>query len=758
MGKKIFTDIDKTIEVMTLEEKAKLCSGKNFWCTEDIDRCQIPSIHLSDGPHGLRAIHDGGTWNCIEAVCFPTSSLLACSFDRTLVNKVGKTLGSECQSEEIAVLLGPGANIKRSPLCGRNFEYFSEDPYLASQMAIAHITGVQSNGVGTSLKHFAANNQENRRMSVDEKIDERTLNEIYLAAFEDVVKEAKPWTVMCSYNKINGEYVSQKKEILTDTLRDKWGYEGLVVSDWGACDDRVKSIEAGLDLEMPCSFGKNDKRIVEAVKNGRLSEKSLDKVVRRILELIEKAYTNKREGVVFNKEKDHDFARKAAADSIVLLKNKKNILPLSSDKKIAFIGSFADKPRFQGGGSSHIKASKVTSALDAVGKICEVAYCKGYNLEDDSTDYTLLNEAIEVAKSSEVAVIFAGLPESFESEGYDRKHMKMPSCQNELIKRVCEAQPNTVVVLHNGSPIEMPWLDDVKGLVEVYLGGQAIGGATVDVLFGVVNPSGKLAETFPKKLSDNPSYLNFPGEKDNVVYAEGIYVGYRYYDKKEIEPQFEFGYGLSYTTFEYSNLVLSSSEIDEDEILSVSVTVTNTGEAEGKEIIQLYVSDKESSASRPIRELKGFEKITLKAGESKKVVFRLDRKAFAYYNPDISDWYVESGEFDICIGASSRDIRLCEPVYVNSHTRLRGNFTLDSTGGDILSYDEGAKLFNDLLCNIDIGVGSSNPDAAVSPEMAKAMFWDMPIHAIVSFVDIPGVTRESLQNMIDQLNQELNKD
>lgn len=504
-------NIEKILKELTLEEKASLCSGSDFWHTKSVDRLEIPRIMVSDGPHGLRKnIENAQNPNeAIKAVCFPTASALACSFDRKLLETMGKALGEECQAENVSVILGPGCNIKRSPVCGRNFEYFSEDPYLASEMACAHIKGVQSKGVGTSLKHFACNNQETRRLTCDEKIDERTLREIYLSAFEAAVKKAKPWTIMCSYNRINGVHSSQNKWLLTDVLRDEWDFKGLVMSDWGAVDDRVEGIKAGLDLEMPASFGKNDKLIVEAVNKGELSTEELDKCVRRVLELVDRAEES-RSDAVWDKEKQHELARKISAQCSVLLKNEDDILPLDKNDKICFIGYFAQKPRYQGGGSSHINSFKVTSALEAVKEYCEVEYAQGYITDEDKTDEKLLKEALECAARNDKVVIFAGLPDAFESEGYDRTHMRMPECQLELIEKISEINKNVVVVLHNGSPVEMPFINNIKALLEVYLGGQAVGGAVCDLLFGKVNPSGKLAETFPVKLSDNPSILTSP--------------------------------------------------------------------------------------------------------------------------------------------------------------------------------------------------------------------------------------------------------
>lgn len=754
-------NIDKILEEMTLEEKASLCSGEGFWHTKPIERLDIQKIMMSDGPHGLRKVNeerDCVTDESVEAVCFPTASALACSFDRDLIEKLGKALGDECQAEGVAVILGPGANIKRSPLCGRNFEYFSEDPYLSTEMASAYIKGVQSRGVGTSLKHFALNNQEHRRMSISAEVDERTLREIYLASFESAVKNAKPWTVMCSYNRVNGVYASENPKLLSDILRNEWGYKGLTVSDWGAVDNRVNGIKAGLDLEMPSSQGKNDKLIVEAVRLGKLDIKDVDKCVRRILELIDKYEDGKKSNVIWDKEKHHKLAAKIESECMVLLKNEDNILPLDRSKKISFIGKFAESPRYQGGGSSHINSYKVTSALEAVKDICKVTYAEGYKTDEDKTDYKLLSEAVQAAKNCEIAVLFVGLPDLFESEGYDRSYLRLPECQLELIKMVREVNENTVVVLHNGSAVEMPFAEDVKGILEAYLGGQAVGQAEVDILFGKKNPCGKLAETFPRKLSDNPSYLNFPGEGDRVRYQEGIFVGYRYYDKKEIEPLYPFGYGLSYTSFEYKNIDITKSEMNDDEEVTVTVTVKNTGKVKGKEIVQLYVNNEKSSVIRPIKELKGFEKVTLNPGEEKKIVFVLDKRSFAYYNTDISDWYTEYGKYNILVGASSRDIRLKTYVYVAPTNKIRVEYTLNSTGGDVMSTETGKELFKEFLKDANAGINSGSDTSESDEQMTLAMYNELPLRAMVSFSDNENLTREKLSQLVRRLNIVINSD
>lgn len=751
-------DIRKIISEMTLEEKAGLCSGSDFWHTKSVERLGIPMMMVSDGPHGLRkqdlAADNLGVNVSIEAVCFPTACALACSFDRELIYRMGQALGNECQAEDVGVILGPGANIKRSPLCGRNFEYFSEDPYLASNMAANHIKGVQSQNVGTSLKHFLANNQEHRRMTTSAQIDERTLNEIYLAAFEIAVKEGKPWTVMCSYNQINGEFASENKLYLKDVLRDKWEFDGFVMSDWGAVNDRVKGISAGLDLEMPASGGANDALIVQAVKDGMLSESDLDECCGCILGVLDRYIKGHDPQAVWDKDADHKLSAEIASQCMVLLKNEEDILPLDKNKKIAFIGKFAAEPRFQGGGSSHINACKVTDALSAAADHAEVSYAQGYRTDEDITDAELLSEAVETAKNSDIAVIFAGLTDLFESEGFDRSHMRMPECQNELIARIAEVQPNTVVVLHNGSPVEMPWLGSVKGLLEVYLGGQAVGEAACKVLFGDINPSGKLAETFPLKLSDNPSYLNFPGEGDTVEYREGIFVGYRYYDFKEMDVLFPFGYGLSYTTFDYSDLRVSVSGCTAE----VTVTVKNSGKVRGKEIVQLYVRDCESSVIRPVKELKGFEKVDLEPGEEKDVTFQLDSRAFAFYSVKIHDWFVESGDFELMIGRSSRDIVLAQTIHIESEDRMPYVCTMNSTVGDLMKIDC-ARKYMDKFVAAFAGAMEGNSDGNEMGESTRLMMEhqlrDNPLRVMVSFSD-GAITRDDLTEVINKINAELN--
>ena len=625
---------------------------------------------------------------------------------------------------------------------------------MASEMAGALIRGVQSKNVGTSIKHFLANNQETRRMSCDSRVDERTLHEIYLAAFEGAVKKAKPWTVMCSYNKINGTYAAQNHQYLTETLRDRWGFDGYVMSDWGAVNNRVEDLKAGLDLEMPGSFGVNDKMIVGAVLSGELEESVLDAAVEHILNIVFRYEENRDKTAVFDRDKDHEMARRVAEETIVLLKNN-GLLPLSQKQEVAFIGKYAKTPRYQGGGSSHINSHKVTSALDAASGVYDVAYAQGFDDVQDETDAQLLAEAVETAKNAEAAVIFAGLPDKFESEGYDRKHMSMPDCQNELIEQVAAVQPNTIVVLHNGSPVEMPWIDKVAGVVEAYLGGQAVGGAVCDILFGKVNPSAKLPETFPLKLEDNPSYLSYIGEGDMVEYREGIFVGYRYYDKKKMDVLFPFGYGLSYTTFDYADLTVDRDRIKDTDTLRVSVDVTNTGSMAGKEVVQLYVADRESTVIRPVKELRDFAKVELAPGETKTVTFTLDKRAFAYYSVRIHDWHVETGEFDILIGRSSRDIVLSKTVTVESTVKLPFVYTTDTTMGDVKKDPKAMAVVESMMKSFmpDLEPEQQESDAAkeaMSQEMADSMLEYMPLRGPISFGG--HVTMADIQALVDKLN------
>ena len=751
-------DIKALVSQMTLEEKASLCSGLDFWHTKPVERLGVPSVMVSDGPHGLRKQDEKadhlGVNDSIKAVCMPAACATASSFDRDLMGRMGQAIGDSCQHEKLGVVLGPAVNIKRSPLCGRNFEYFSEDPYLAGEMSAAYINGVQSKNVGTSIKHFAANSQEHRRMSSSSNADERTLREIYFPAFEISVRKAQPWTVMCSYNRINGVYASENPWLLTDVLRKEWGFKGYVMSDWGAVSDRVAGVAAGLDLEMPSSGGINDRKIVAAVKSGELDEKIVDQACERILEINYRYLDNARPETPWDQEADHQLSARIAEECMVLLKND-GILPLNKTDEVAFIGEFAAKPRFQGGGSSHINAFRTTSAVEAAQGL-PVTYVQGYSAARDMATDEMIAEAVQAAKAAKVAVVFAGLPDAYESEGYDRAHMAMPACQNRLIEAVAGANPNTVVVLHNGSPVEMPWLGKVKAVLEAYLGGQAVGIATVRLLYGDANPCGHLAETFPVKLSDNPSYLYYGGEGNEADYREGVFVGYRYYDKKEMPVLFPFGFGLSYTTFACSNLRLSGAKITDQETLTAAVTVTNTGSRAGKTVVQLYVGDRESTVLRPIRELKGFEKVELQPGESRDVTFTLDKRAFAYWNAAIHDWHVETGAFTIEVGQSSRDIEVSGEVTVESTVALPRHYTADSIFMDVMADPKAKEALGPMLASIQKAFAPSADagDAAqeaISADMGLAMMRYMPLRGLVSFSP-DKVTDDTLKQLLDALN------
>ena len=757
-------DIKALISQMTLEEKAGLCSGDDFWHTKAVERLGIPRTMVSDGPHGLRKQDEAadhlGINDSIKAVCFPTACATAASFDPDMIREMGEAIGDSCQHEKLSVVLGPAVNIKRSPLCGRNFEYFSEDPYLAGRMATAIIQGIQSRNVGTSIKHFALNSQEHRRMSSSSDADERTIREIYFPAFEMAVKEANPWTVMCSYNRINGVYVSENPWLLTDVLRKEWGFDGYVMSDWGAVSDRVAGVAAGLDLEMPSSGGVNDRKIVEAVKAGRLDEKLVDRACERILNIVYRYLENAKPDTPWDKEAQHARAADIAAECMVLLKNEGGILPLNKEDEIAFIGEFARKPRFQGGGSSHINCFKTVGALEAA-KGLKVTYAPGYSVTRDEATAEMIAEAVAAAKQAKAAVVFAGLPDSYESEGYDREHMRMPDCQVRLIEAVAEANPNTVVVLHNGAPVEMPWIGRVKGVLEAYLAGQAVGEAVVRILFGDANPCGKLPETFPLKLEDNPSYLYYGGEGDVTEYREGVFVGYRYYDKKKMDVLFPFGFGLSYTTFEYSNLKLSAEKIKDTETLTASLTVKNTGSRAGKAVVQLYVGDTESTPLRPVRELKGFAKAALAPGESTEVSFTLDKRAFAYWNQQIHDWHVETGVFTIEAGDSSRSLPLKVEVTVESTVEPPRHYTQDSIFMDVMADPKAAPVMREFMeKTMEIfgheETGQDTKEAAkeaISEDMTLAMMRYMPLRGAMSFGG-GADSSERMEELLKKLNGE----
>ena len=720
MNDDYYVSAKELVSRMTLEEKAFLLTGDGWWATYRIDRLGIPSISITDGPHGVRKGQGAGLVKSVPATCFPTASALASSWNSELMRRVGVALGLESQASDVQILLGPGVNMKRSPLGGRNFEYFSEDPLLAGKMAAAYIEGVQSQGVGTSLKHYAVNNQEFERMATNSNVDERTLNEIYLPAFEIAVKEAQPWTVMSAYNLVNGVYASEHKHLLQDILRDKWGFTGFVVSDWGGVNDRVESLRAGTDLEMPGSGEHNRKRIIEAVENGALSTARLDESVVQVLTVILKAKDCHKENARFDIEEHHALAREAGGESIVLLKNAESILPLNLKElnKIAVIGAFAKTPRYQGSGSSQVNPTKVSNAYDELVRMAvgdgKFAYAAGYDSEGDVTE-SLLEEARNVAAQANVALVFAGLPDSYESEGFDRSSLAMPNGHNQLIETVSGVQPNVVVVLMNGSAITMPWADRVKAIVEGWLGGQAGGGAIADVITGRTNPSGKLSETFPKRLQDTPTFLDFPARNRQAIYGEGVFIGYRYFDKKDVEPLFPFGFGLSYTTFEYTGIKASERSIKDTDGVTIEVTVKNIGNLPGKEIIQLYVHEQNPAVGRPENELKAFNKIALAPGEEKVVKFTLSKRDFAYYDADLRDWNVRPGRFDVLVGGSSRDLPLKETIEVQTQIAYP-KLTRTSMLKDFQNHPKGRAFYRQLLEASGMDIPSESD--ALSPEEA----------------------------------------
>ena len=760
--------IKDLLSKLTLEEKASLCSGKDFWRTKPVDRLNIPSVMVSDGPSGLRTQVDNGfnENDSRTAVSFPSGCATASSFDRELLGRLGEILGEEANNYNVSTVLGPAINIKRSPLCGRNFEYLSEDPYISGELGAAYIKGVQSKNVGTSVKHFAANNQETNRFSVSEEVDERTLREIYLAGFETCVKKSAPTTIMCSYNAINGELSSQNKWLLKDVLREEWGYKGMVVSDWGAVYDRVKGIKADLSLEMPYSGGHTDNDIVEAVKAGKLTMDELDEAVSHVLEMVLNYVENKQSGV-FDMEKDHAESGRIAEESCVLLKNDKladgaTVLPVKAPaEKVLFVGCFAENPRYGGGGSSKIKCYKMTSAVDAARDAgLNIKYVKGYNEDFVTTSEALTNEALEAARNAEAVIVFAGLPESFETEGADRTNLDMPAAQNELIEKLAEVNPNIAVVLHNGAPVAMPWINKVPAILECYLGGENIGSAQVNLLFGKANPCGKLAETFPLRIEDTPCYMYYPGNGRTCLYAEGIFVGYRWYDARKMPVLFPFGHGLSYTSFEYSDLKLSKTAFKDTDGVEVSLIVKNTGAVDGKEIVQLYVSDKTGVEIRPEKELKGFEKVFLKAGESKVVSFKLDQRSFAYWNTDTKQWYAASGTYEIIIGASSRDLRLSAKVDVTSSAKKAFTITPQTTMGDMLRNREMAALIKpefEKACEAVIGNLSDEEFERQFPFTKAAMVEMTKSNPFRSGRGKNGLTMEDILKQVENYNKALEK-
>lgn len=651
---------------LTLAEKAKLCSGQDFWHLEGIERLGLAPVMVTDGPHGLRkqgaAADHLGANKSIPATCFPTASGLASSWNRELMHDVGEALGEHCVEENVTVLLGPGMNIKRHPLCGRNFEYFSEDPLISGEIAAALVSGIQSQGVGACLKHFAVNNQEFGRMYMDAIVDPRSLHEIYLKGFEIAVKKSAPWMIMCAYNRLNGEYCSEHNWLLNEVLRDKWGFDGAVVTDWGAANDRVLGVQSGLDLEMPSSGGINDKLVLQAVENGELKEEDLNKTVFRNLCISLAGAQLAARKPNIDIAAHHQLARRAAVESCVLLKNATDLLPINTSESIALIGAFAKKPRFQGAGSSQVRPTQIDTLFDALSEsVANLVYAEGFNAKHSELDQGLIDAAVAAAKACNVAIVYAGLPGIYESEGFDREHMQLPEQHNRLIQAVVQANPRTVVVLANGAPVEMPWIDQVPAVLEGYLAGQASGSAIADILIGLANPSGKLAETFPLSLEDVPSNNWFPGEQRQIQYREGLYVGYRYFDSANRPVLFPFGHGLSYSSFVYSDAQISTSTVPagltKPTKILISIALKNTGAMAGAECVQVYRHALNSKIYRPDQELCGFAKVFLQPGEQRTVSIQISSADFAYFDQGMNQPNIEPGQYLLRIGASSRDIR-----------------------------------------------------------------------------------------------------
>jgi beta-glucosidase len=744
---------------LTLEEKASLCLGSDFWHTAPVERLGIPAIMVSDGPHGLRkqageADHVGISGS-VPATCFPTASALGSSWDPALAARIGEAIGREARAQGVAVVLGPGINLKRSPLCGRNFEYFSEDPLLSGVLGAALIDGVQRQGVGTSLKHYAANNQETDRLRVSAEVDERTLRELYLAGFEHAVTEARPWTVMCAYNKLNGTYASQHPWLLTTVLRGEWGFDGLVVSDWGAVHDRVAALAAGLDLEMPPNLGVSDAAVVTAVRSGQLDEQVLDTAVARVLQLIDRATANPEPPPTVDADAHHALARAAAAECAVLLKNQDRLLPLrpAAGDRIAVVGEFARTPRYQGAGSSQVNPTRVDVALDelqaGVPDGVEVAFAAGYRLDTSDQDQELAAEAVALARQAEVVLAFLGLPAADESEGFDRTHMDLPANQTALVARLADANPNLAVVLANGSAVRLSdWDRHAKAVLECWLPGQAAGGAAADLLLGVANPSGRLAETLPLRLEDTPSYLNFPGEAGHVRYGEGIFVGYRGYDTLDRQVSYCFGHGLSYTSFDYADLTttLTGRHQDGDLGIEVACRVTNTGDRRGKEVVQLYVGDPEASVARPPRELRAFAKVHLDPGETTMVAFALTARDLSWWSTRRNDWVLEAGQFELAVGASSRDLRLTTSIDVAAPplpATLDGMATLQ----EWLADPTGATLLQEAVGTDDQG----RPKGILGNQELLPVIGNFPISTLAAFPGL-GLTHDLVHILLDQIS------
>ena len=748
-------EIEKILKQMTLDEKISFLSGKNFWETVPFPQYDVPSMEVADGPYGLRkqeGISDHMGWNTSRpSVAYVSGPGMASSWDRNMIRRAGNHLAVEAKANGVDILLGPAINIVRTPLCGRCFEYYSEDPYLTGAMASAYITGVQEKGVGTCIKHFAANSQEVDREYIDEIIDERTLREIYLAAFEKPVKEAKPRSVMTALNKINGSYCSEHPWLIDRVLRQEWGYEGFVMSDWSGVNNRAKAVKAGLDLEMPCSHGVSDERVRNALEDGSLTEEEVDACCRRLLKAVLASRENRDPNAVWDEPTHHTFVQELAEQCMILLKNNEDLLPLDPGMHIAVFGEFAVEPRFQMDGSALVNPTRYEIPLEHIQKHATgtVTYIKGAPEE--------LESAAQAAKAADVAVVMVGLPKGIEAEGCDRKNLDIPAYFNDLVEVVAKAQPNTVVVLSNGSPVVMPWEKQVKSIVECFLGGQSMGAALANVLFGKVNPSGKLPVTFPKALAHTPAYFNYPGQGGKVHYHEGVFVGYRYYDTKQIEPLYPFGHGLSYTSFAYSDLTVSTADLTDTQELTVTATIRNVGNRAGAEVVQLYVGNPAGEVLRPEKELRDFTKVFLQPGQSQTVTFRLENRAFSYYDTELQRFYCPEGDYAVMLGSSSRDIRLTATVHMTPGYKKLREITGWSTIGQLKSSEAGRQMFEkikDFLRSSGKENVLSLPLFDESPENA-ARVDGLPLR-IVTLLSENVINNEVMDAFIAECNENLN--
>ncbi len=758
---------EEILQTLTLEEKASLCQSASFWFTKEITEKGVPAIMMTDGPHGLRKqtgeTDHLGINKSVPATCFPSSAAVCNSWDETLMRQIGAALGQECKQEQVAVLLGPGANLKRSPLCGRNFEYFSEDPYLSSNMAKSHIQGVQSQGVGTSLKHFALNNQETRRMTVDVRVDERTLRETYLASFETAVKEGKPWTIMGAYNKVNGTYCCENSHLLRDILRGEWGYEGVVVSDWGAANDDALGIAAGFDLRMPYAGEVKTQAIVQAVQEGRLDQRDLDAAVLRLLKLALRGEANRCKTARYDVAAHHELAIQAAAESAVLLKNEGGVLPLAHTARVAVIGGLAKTMRYQGGGSSHVNPTFHRDLLTVLAEDypdVKATFARGYRLKKDEVDEDFVSRALANAAESDVVIYCMGMPNGWESEGFDRTHLRLPGNQIDLLNRLAALGKPVVVFLFTGAPVLTDWAAKADALFAMYTAGQGVAEAMARLLFGRANPCGKLAETWPLALEHTPCSLTYP-QKETAVYEEGVFVGYRYYDKKQMPVAYPFGFGLSYTDWQYSNLRLDKQHIRDTDTLTVQLDVTNTGRLPGKEIVELYVGNAPAGVPRPVKELRGFTKVFCTPGQTQTVTFTLNKRSFAYYHVGMHDWYAESGTYEILAGASSRDIRLRATVRMEATRVIPKTYDRFVTMGELMTLPAGQAVVQEMMAAYQMPAVSEEErqrrlnDEEDTEDVAMdyaAMGMDMPLCKVA---DMSGgaMTEETVRTIVAALNQ-----